>query len=262
MVHRMSFSPNDNFWLNVTQGLIEKYDEEHKFGTYELVGGTFVPIARGGVYQTPTAAVALEAVSGSANDTVAGTGGRTLAIRGLDTNWLEITQIINMNGLTPVPIPISMTRVYDAWIVDSGSYASQTVPSHNGLITVRTAGAGPTWIQIYPTGFPRGKAQCGIFTIPLGKSAVIYFHYISVDSNKSADIIFFERENTNIVAAPYGAMHAGPEFVGVSGFVSLVESASPQGPFIGPCDIGFMGSFPTGSGSISIDYELILFDTV
>ena len=257
----MSFSPNDNFWLNATQGLITKYSVEHVFGTSESVGTTFVPIARGNVYSTLTTAQSLEILSSSANDTLAGTGARTITIRGLNSSWVEVEQTVSMAGTTPVVLGTNLIRAYDMYVTTSGSYATQTTPSHSGTITLRIAGGGATWLQIYSTDFPRGQSQCGVRTIALGKSAVAYYHYGAVDSNKSADIIFFSRDNADIITAPYGGMKSGPEFVGVSGFIPLIDVAAPEGPFVGPCDIGFMGKFPAGTGSISVEFELIIFDT-
>lgn len=257
----MSFSPNDSFWLNVTRGLIEEYDEVHKFGTNDAVGTTFVPIARGGLYQTPTAAVALEIVSSSASDTVAGIGARTVKIEGLDAGWNYISQTVNTNGLGAVSVPISLTRGFRMKVEDSGSYATQVLGSHVGDLTLRTAGAGPTWLLIPTAGFPRGQTQCGVYTVPAGKSAVVYPHYLSVDSNKSADIIFFTRDKADIVAAPFVSMKAELELVGVTGFSLAIDVASPQGPFIGPVDIGYMGRFGTGTGAISVDFEIVQYDT-
>lgn len=258
----MSFSPNDNFWLNVTQGLVTKYSEEHVFGTSADISTTFVPIARDNVYATPTTAQSLEILSSDANDTSAGTGARTVTIRGLNSSWVEVEQTVSMNGTTAVALGTDLIRVYEMYVATSGAYATQTVPSHLGTITLRIAGGGATWLVIYADGFPRGQSQCGIRTIPAGKTAVAYYHYAAVDANKSADLIFFSRENADTVAAPYSGMRAGPEFVGLSGFLSLIDIASPAGPFVGPCDIGFMGTFPASTGSITIDYELVLFDTI
>lgn len=258
----MSFSPNDNFWLNITQGLIEKYEEIHKFGTSNNVGTTFVPIARGENYQTPTSAQVLEIVSTSANDTVAGTGARTVTIEGLDASWNRVVQTINMNGVTAVTLPTNLIRAYRMYVEDSGTYATQTTGSHAGLITLQGTGGGVVWMQIPITDFPRGQSQCGVVSIEIGKTAVIYPHYLSVDSNKSADIIFFIREEINRVTAPFSSMKASLELVGVSGFDIAIDVAAPQGPFVGPCDIGYMGKFGTGTGSISVDFEIIQYDTV
>ena len=250
-----------DFNVELAAGNLTKYSVIHKFGTNENVGTSFVPISRGGVYQVPTTATALEVVSSDANDTAAGSGARTVTIIGLDSNWVEVSQTVSMNGTTAVAIPTSLTRVYRATVATSGTYANAAAGSHAGTITVQGAGGGATWLQIYFTDFPRGQSQCGIYTIPSGKTGVVYFHYISVDSNKSADVVFFRRENADTVAAPYSAMKANIELIGLSGIINLLDSASPQGPFVGPCDIGFMGKFGTGTGGISVDYEIVLYNT-
>lgn len=256
----MSFSPNTLRFNDITRGRDPEYEEIHKFGTYDNIGGTFVPIARQGVYATPTTATALEIVSTSASDTGGGTGARSILIEGLDASWGSLSQTVGTLGLSPVPIFTDLTRAFRMSVSDSGTYASQIAPSHVGTITLREAGGGPTWLQIESTIFPRGHSQCGAYTVPIGKSAIVFPHYISVDSNKTANVIFFNREGTNIVTAPYSAMHADFEFVGLTGFNSAIDTTSPQGPFIGPCDIGYMGRFSTGTGSISVDFEILLYD--
>lgn len=258
----MSFSPLDDFWIRLVRGQITEYSEVHKFGTNENVGTTFVPIARGGTYQTPTAAAALEVVSSDANDTAAGTGARTVTIIGLDTNWAEVSQTVSMNGTTAVALGTNLIRAYRMYVATSGTYGSATAPSHAGTITLQGAGAGVSWLQIYSTNFPRGQSQCGVYTIPTGFTAIVNFHYVSVEANKPATIVFLNRENTDTVAAPYdGIIKCGYELGGLQGFASLIDTAAPQGPFVGPCDIGFMGRFDTGTGSISVEFEIVLYAT-
>lgn len=257
----MSFSPNDNFWLNITQGLVEKYSEIHKFGTSENVGTSFVPIARGNVYQTPTTAQALEIVSADVNDTVAGTGARTVIIEGLDSSFAFLSQEVNMNGTTAVALPTNLIRAFRMKVGDSGTYATATVGSHAGELTLQGTGGGVLWLSIPVTDFPRGQTQCGVASVATGKSCVVYPHYLSVDANKAADIIFFTREGIDVVAAPFTAMKAGLELVGVTGFDLAIDVAAPQGPFVGPCDIGYMGKFGSGTGSISADFEIIQYNT-
>lgn len=261
MVHHMSFSPLDNFWLRVARDQISEYTHTHKYGTYEAVGTTFVPIARGGVYQTPTAAASLEIVSTDANDTAAGTGARTVTIIGLDANWNEVTQTVSMNGTTAVALGTDLIRAYRMYVATSGTYGTATAASHAGTITLQGAGAGATWLIIYSTNFPRGQSECGVYTVPTGKSAIVNFHYISVESNKPATIVFLQRLNADTVTAPYTAVRAAYELGGLEGYASLIDTATPQGPFVGPCDIGFMGRFATGTGSISCEFEILIYNT-
>lgn len=257
----MSFSPLDDFWLRIPRGQITEYTEQHKFGVYENVGTTFVPIARGGVYQTPTSAAALEVVSSDANDTSAGTGARTVKVTGLDANWTEISETVSMNGTTAVALTNNFIRAYTLEVVSSGTYGNATAASHVGTITLQGSGAGAIWLQIYPSNFPRGLSQCGVHTIPAGKTGLVYFHYISVEANKPAILVFLKREGADTVVAPYSPVDAAYELDGLQGFASLIDTASPQGPFVGPCDIGFMGRFATGTGTIAVEYEIILYNT-
>ena len=257
----MSFSPLDEFWLRLGRGQISEYSEVHKFGTNASVGTSFVPISRGGIYQTPTAAAALELVSSDANDTSAGTGARTVTVIGLDSNWAEVSQVVTMNGTTAVALSTNLIRAYRMYVTTSGTYGTATAASHAGTITLQGSGGGATWLQIYPTNFPRGQSQCGVYTIPTGYTAVVYFHYLSVEANKPATVVFLQRPNADTVSAPYSGVRCAFELGGIQGYASLIDTATPQGPFVGPCDIGFMGRFDTGTGSISVEFEIILFAT-
>ena len=257
----MSFSPLDDFWLRVPRDQISEYSEVHKFGTNEAVGTTFSPIARGGVYETPTTAQALELVSTDANDTSAGSGARTVRVIGLDSNWDEVTQDVTMNGTTAVALSTNLIRAYRMYVLTSGTYGSATAASHAGTINLQGSGGGSIWLEIYPTNFPRGQSQCGVYTVPNGKTALVYFHYLSVEANKPATVVFLQRPNADTVAAPYEPVRCAFELGGLQGYASLIDTASPQGPFVGPCDIGFMGRFDTGTGSISVEWEIILYNT-
>ena len=54
------------------------------------------------LYPYLAAASLLQVSSGSANDTAAGTGARTVTIVGLDANYNVISETLTMNGVTPV----------------------------------------------------------------------------------------------------------------------------------------------------------------
>jgi len=258
----MSYSPNSDFWVNLARGFYPEYTENHKFGTNAAVGATLVPLTGSGVYQTPTAATALEIISTSAADTAAGAGARTVVVVGLDANWAEVSQTITMNGLVAVAIPTSLLRVYRMYVATSGAYATTGAGSHVGTITVRVAGGGATWSQIVlSSAYALGQSTIGCYTVPTGKTALIFPHYLSVDAGKTGSFIFFKRENADTVAAPYSPMRIIFSLVGVAGFASLLDNATPLGPFVGPCDLITMGTVTPGTGAISIDFEIIQYTT-
>lgn len=255
----MSYSPLDDFWLRVTRGQITEYSAFHVFGTNEAVTTTFVPVARSGVYQTPTSAASLEVVSTSANDTSAGTGARTVTIYGLDSSWALQQETVSMNGTTAVSLVNTYIRVFKMEVTTSGTYGLATGSSHAGTITLQGAGAGVTWLTMYYGTYGRGETQCGVYSVPTGKSAIIKFHYLSVESNKPATVLFMVRENADTVAAPYSPVFTAFELGGIQNYASLIDTAAAEGPFTGPCDLGFMSRLSTGTGSVSVAFEVILF---
>jgi hypothetical protein len=238
------------------------YEERHITGTNEAVGTSFVPISRGGIYQTPTTATALEILSSDANDTAAGSGARTVTIVGLNSSWAEVSQTVSMNGTTAVAVPTSLLRVSRVFVATSGTYATQSAPSHVGTLTLRVSGGGATWAIVYATDFPRGSSQIGAYTVPSGKTALIFPHYIAVEANKPAFTVFFHRCNADTVAAPYSAMLAAEELGGIEGIVNIADFNTPRGPFVGPCDVGYLTRLTTGTGEVSINFEMIVYDTI
>ena len=47
--------------------------------------------------------------------------------------------------------------------------------------------------------------------------------------------------------------------IGLTGGHSIIYQI-PKGPFVGPCDIGFMGKVSSGTADVSVEFELILID--
>lgn len=253
----MSYIGSKDWYAEVAKGNVAKHSLVHKFGAHNLTT-TLSPIAFTGNYRTPTTATALEFVSSSANDTSAGTGARQVTIEGLDSSWNEVTQTLTTNGTTAVALATNLTRIFRWYVSSSGTYATQSTGSHVGTLTIRESGAGATWSQITPTPFPTGQSQIACYTVPIGHKAYLLSKNVFVDSNKSADVYFFQRPNTNDVSSPYsGAMRLFEREVGVSGGFDLITRA-PKSAFVGPCDVGFMGKISSGTSECSAEFELLL----
>lgn len=249
-------TPND-FLIEVAKGKVPKHSLVNKFGAGNLTT-TLLPVSQDSEYPTPTTAVSLEFVSSSANDTSAGTGAREVTVVGLNSAWTEVTQTVVTNGTTPVALTTPLLRLYRWYVSQSGTYATETAGSHAGTLTLRVAGAGATWSTFVITPFPIGQSQIGIYTIPIGYTAYLLAKNIFVDSTKTADIYFFQRPNAHDVTAPFtGTMRLFEREVGVTGGFELITPA-PKGPFVGPCDVGFMGKVSAGTGECSVEFQLLL----
>ena len=144
-------------------------------------------------------------------------------------------------------------------VVTSGSYASQSVGSHQGQITLQETGAGLVWADINIEGFPLGQTEIGVYTIPRNKIGFVKSIHLHVDSTKSVDITAFQRQRADIVAAPFIAMRVWGQYHGISGH-TRIHPDTPFGPFPACTDLGFMGKVTVAGGSALVDFEIILFD--
>lgn len=249
-----------DWWHKVKTGNIPGHSIVNKFGS-ATVGTTIVPISTSLNYRTPIAATSLEFVSSSANDTSAGSGAQQVTVIGLDSTWAEVSQTVETNGTTAVALGTDLIRLYRWYVSRSGTYATQTAGSHVGNLTIRESGAGGTWATISNSPFPFGQSQIGCFTIPAGKTGYVVSKNFFSDSSKTVDLYFFSRANADDVTTPFtGAMRIVEREVGLSGGFGPNWKAG-KGPFVGPCDIGFMGVIAVGTADIAVEFEILLIDT-
>lgn len=248
--------------IGIARGYNSEVIDFSKFGLNASVGTTLVPITTSGTFQCPTAATSLEIVSTSANDTLLGSGARQITVIGLDSNFLEIEQVIDMNGTTPVAIPISLVRMYRFFVSSSGTYADATSGSHAGQITVQTSGAGAVWGRMDLIGgvFGQGQSLIACYTVPADKLLFLKEVEVSVPTGKSVDLYLFRRIDADDITPPYsGTMRVIRSFIGLSGrTVSLPLEGIPL--FDPKTDLGFLGKTASGTSEISCSFQGFLFD--
>lgn len=156
-----------------------------------------------------TSAQSLEILSGSADDTAAGIGARTILIESLDANLLEVSTIVTLNGTTPVVLPGTHLYVNSVAVASSGSNHTNVGP-----ITLRVAGGGD--VQGY-IGAGIGIQRAFKFTVPAGKAVIIDNFYGNAGNIGGSNIIvtteFMIRSQdgtlTNPVTNSFGAQ-SGP----------------------------------------------------
>ena len=249
--------------LNLNLGTCENAYVVHKFGANASVGTSFVPVAVGGVYQTPQAASAttLRVAAGNANDTAAGSGAREVMIQGLNASGETVTEALATNGASAGTASAnSYIRLFRAWVSKSGTYANQTTGSHSADIVIENSAGGTTWATINATDYPRGQTEVAFFTAPINKKCYVISAELTTDSSKTTDILLFRRDNILQSAAPYDAMRAVYDTTSSGSGISL-GPVTPIGPFEGPCDIGWMAKVDVGTAAVSIDYEVLVVDT-
>lgn len=155
------------FNLDVSRGFIAGHTPVYKFGHNPDVNGAEETVwEQGGIYSYPATAAALYVSSSSATDSNGGTGANSVYLQGLDANYNEVTETVNLNGQTQVQTANSYIRIYRAFVVLAGSDGIAA-----GTIYVGTSGAtggvpnGAIYASIAPA---HGQTEMAIYTVPAG----------------------------------------------------------------------------------------------
>jgi len=216
----MTFIP-DKSPIEVALGNVAGRRNVQVGGRNPAVGTSFEDIwDAGGVLTYATAGEQWEIVSDSANDAAAGTGARTVLVNYLDDNYLEQTEIVTLNGTTPVSfVATDAFRMQGASVLTWG-----TVDGTNlGNLTIRVVGgvgdATKTRCGILfdddVAGDENGLnfAQDGRYTVPAGKTLVSMS--ITTNVSKNHDVI----------------LRSQVRFFGSDGFLSIGEMSNYQSAF-------------------------------
>lgn len=251
-----------DFLIEVAKGNVAGHSLVQKFGSASSIPTSLTVITSSKTYQTPTTLRALEVVSDDSNDSFGGTGINQIEVIGIsDTNgtWTEESQIINMNGITPVSIPNNFWRIYRVKTVSSGTYATDSAASHNSTITIREVSTPANiWAQIVSEGsFGLGQSEIGAFSVQSGYTGFVLSKNITLESAKDASIFLFIRENADVVTAPYGTMRT----IELDRTISERIDRTPKGILATipeKSDVGFLGQALTGTTALSVDFEILL----
>ncbi len=150
------------------------------------------------------AASPIDIVSDSANDTAAGSGARTLFVQGLDANFDQIGEAIDLDGLTPVQTVNSYIRHFSTTIIASGVYMQTEIPSHDGDITLSYSGtADPAGLITDFEGFSNLTTFGSHRTIPRGFIGFLRSLNINTDQQSPSTVALFVRPGANILSAPF-----------------------------------------------------------
>ncbi len=122
-----------------------------------------------------------EVVSTSADDTIAGTGTQKILLAFYDSSWVYQTEVVEMNGLTPVnTVSIDINRMECMSVYQSGSGIVSA-----GAITLKDTGAVNTYFQI--DAKENFCPRCLHYIVPGTKS---YVTDILVSSNTKEGVEF------------------------------------------------------------------------
>lgn len=163
----LNVDPVGNFGLNVQLGLVPGVSVIHKFGRNPSidVSSGYEDLWNGGGEYTgfnATVAETVEVFSDDANDTLLGTGARTVVLIGLDANLVEQTETIELNGTTPVNSVNQYLRLDRSLVLTAGSSGKNA-----GEITMRQNVTTANVFVVIPVG--GNRTLIAAYTIPFGK---------------------------------------------------------------------------------------------
>lgn len=248
--------------LDVSRRVVPGAVTVGKFGRNPAVGTSAVPICEGGIYRTPQVggATALRVkAGGNANDAAAGSGARSIRLIGLDAEGYEIEEVLDTAGASASAASAqSFLRLYRYLVETSGTYATASSGSHVGNIVIEDAAGTEDWATISAVSFPRGQSKIGVYTVPKNKAAYIDNIQVSVEGNKSANILLFQRQAILEGNPPYHAMRLLEEHTGISGPLALIDKSPKPIPEL--TDVGFMAYTSSGTVSVSVAFDMLVFD--
>ena len=252
---------NAEFYLEIAKGDVKSHSVINKFGSSLNIGTTWTVVTGSQTYPTPTAAAALEILSSSNVDSTGNAGAQYVYVQGIGPDWKQQTERVALTGTQAVDLTGTWLRVYRMWVDESNTYASTAATTHDGTITLRADGGGTTWAQILKDGiFGLGQSLIGAYTVPLGKTAYVTQYTADVEPTKNANIAFFQRCEADDTDAPYsGTMRLQALHRGIQNTIDISNHVA-RGPFVGPCDIGFLAKVANNTANISLQFNIVLVD--
>ena len=225
----------------IAEGEILNHSALLKFGTKTTVAANTQSL----IWEGPTAqyvyltsAQQLKVSSTSANDTVAGTGARTLTILGLDTNYDEISETINLNGVGVVTTTLSFIRVFRSYVDTFGTYLF-----NEGIISIKNNAGTVTQALINAND---SQTLIALWTVPRGKSLFITNFSFSTDSNKGARISLFSRQLDGGILYPWRIRYRAYIYSGNNNIPFQVPFKIPE-----KTDLEIRVLTPAGAGNTS-----------
>jgi hypothetical protein len=134
----------------------------------------------GGLYTGfPEETETLTVVSSSASDTANGTGARTVRLYGRNASGASQTELVTLNGTTPVETSRTWSRMSFARVRSAG-----TGTTNIGELTIRHSSTTDNIFAVMPAGVSR--TNIAAYTVPIDRRAAFIAYRASVSNNSGA----------------------------------------------------------------------------
>ena len=220
------------FDLQVARGQVDGHSTVNIYGYQPSVGTTSIPVWENATAYTYPVAAAVMYLSGSNGDTA------KITIVGLNASYTLTTEIVTLNGTTPVATTNEFLRINSMFV----STGSATNPA--GAVYLKNSGGTVTYAQIN-SGV--GRTQAAIYTVPAGYTYFLQRVNIYTSLNGNDYVTY---QNKTISAS--GVVQLTQQAPFAMGYEAL--RIMPR-PFLEKTDIQLMCKVQSGTGAVAISQE-------
>lgn len=220
------------FDLQVARGQVDGHSTVNIYGYQPTVGTTSIPVWENATaYTYPPSAITMY-LSGTAGDTA------QITIVGLDASYAPISEVVTLNGATPVATTKQYLRINSMFV----SVGSATNPA--GIVYLKNQAGTVTYAQI---NAGVGRTQAAIYTVPAGYTYFLQRVNIYTSLNGNDYVTY-----SNRTISPAGVVQLTQQAPFAISYEAL--RIMPR-PFLEKTDIQLMAKIQSGTGAVAISQE-------
>jgi hypothetical protein len=239
--------------LEISRGNVSLCSGVNKFGrNSDLGSGTLEDIwDTGGIYVYPTQARIHNVKSTADADDAASTGAKTVQIYGLDTNYVEINEIVTMDGQQNVATENAYLRVFRMVVRTAGAGGANA-----GTITA-TAQTDATVSAQITIGF--NQTLMALYTVPANRDALMLMWYIDMNKANATN----NAVDCNLVIRPINEVFQIKSHLGLisGGSSHIAHSFAIPFKIEEKSDIKLQATASAASIDVSAGFDIILVNT-
>jgi hypothetical protein len=238
-----------DYFIETTKGNIIGQESDNKFGQNLAVGTSEEDIqSQGGTLIFLQSAELISISSDNAGDTLGGANATSVILYGLNENFTEISEIVNLSGATSVNTTQEFIRVNRMSVNEVGTYGFSNI----GTITGVSAVSLTTQIEIPPG---EGQSKTTHYTVPAGNNIILTALRITMDTGKEVDVAFKIRENADDITPPVKPIRTIRDFKGLSTPVSDLIKGNLK--LDEKTDVWAVGITSIGTSRIEINFDFV-----
>ena len=220
------------FDLQVARGQVDGHSTVNIYGYQPTVGTTSIPVWENATaYTYPPSAITMY-LSGTAGDTA------QITIVGLDASYAPISEVVTLNGATPVATTKQYLRINSMFV----SVGSATNPA--GIVYLKNQAGTVTYAQI---NAGVGRTQAAIYTVPAGYTYFLQRVNIYTSLNGNDYVTY-----SNKTISPAGVVQLTQQAPFAISYEAL--RIMPR-PIVEKTDIQLMAKVQSGAGAVAISQE-------